>query len=193
MHKIKIEVSARHCHLSQEHLDQLFGQGHGLVRMKDLSQPGQFASQETVILRTPDGQIDNLRVLGPVRPDTQVELSMTDVRKLKISPPIRVSGDIKGSAGATLIGPMGEVELQEGIIIAQRHIHASSKQAEKLGLKAGQLVSVKTSGGRSVTFHDVIIRVEDHFDLSFQIDTDEGNASLPGGVCSEGEIIHPVE
>jgi len=189
MAQILIEVSARHCHLSQKDLDKLFGKNYQLKLMKDLSQRGQFAAQETVILKTKDGQIDNLRILGPVRPNSQVELAMTDARKLKISPPVRVSGDIKGSVGAALIGPKGEIKLKEGIIIAQRHIHASPAQAKQLSLKKGQLVSVKTFGERSVTFHDVIIRIEEHFDLSFQIDTDEGNASLPGGVCSKGEII----
>lgn len=189
MAKIKIEVSARHCHLSQMHLDKLFGKGYQLKVMKQLSQKGQFAAEETISVKTKYGQIDNLRVLGPVRGATQIELARTDSRKLKIDPPVRVSMDIKGSAGATLVGPRGEARIREGIIIAQRHIHASPSQAKKLGLKHGQSVSVKTSGERSVTFHNVIIRVEENFDLSFQIDTDEGNASLPGGVCSVGEII----
>ena len=189
MVKIPIEVSARHCHLSRTDLDKLYGKGYALKLMKELSQKGQFAAQETVVLETKDGRIDNLRILGPVRPATQVELSMTDARKVKLNPPIRVSGGIKGSAGAILIGPKGKVELKEGVIIAQRHIHANPGQAKKLGLKMGQLVSVKTSGPRSLTFHDVIIRVEDHFDLSFQVDTDEGNAALPGGVCSQGIIV----
>lgn len=193
MDKIRIEVSARHCHLSQKDLDKLFGKGYQLKPIKDLSQKGQFAAKETIILKTKDGQIDNLRILGPLRADTQIELSMTDARKLKINPPLRLSGDIKGSVGAIIIGPKGKVKLKEGIIIAQRHLHANPAQAEKLGLKMGQSISIRTVGNRSVTFHNVAVRIEDKFDLSFQVDTDEGNGSLPDGVCSQGEIIHPVK
>lgn len=193
MTQILIEVSARHCHLSQQDLDKLFGKGFQLTQQKELSQPDQFATNEKLILKTKDGQIDNLRILGPVRPETQIELAMTDARKLKLNPPIRVSGDIKGSAGGTLIGPKGEVKLKEGIIIAQRHIHCSPAQAKKLGLRNGQLVAVKTIGDRSAIFTKVIMRVEEHFRLSFQVDTDEGNASLPSGVCSRGEIIKSIK
>lgn len=189
MDKIRIEVSARHCHLSQKDLDKLFGKGYQLKPMKGLSQKGQFAAEETIILKTKDSQIDNLRILGPVRPQTQIELSMTDSRKIKISPPLRLSGDIKDSAGAIIIGPKGEVKLKEGIIIAKRHLHVNPAQAKKLSLKIGQSVSIRTVGDRSVTFHNIIVRVEDQFDLSFQVDTDEGNAALIGGVCSQGILV----
>lgn len=189
MKTIKIEVSARHCHLSQKHLDKLFGKGYKLKKLKDLSQKGQFASKERITLKTADAQIDNLRILGPVRKATQVELAMTDARKLNIKPPVRVSGFIEDTPGATLIGPKGSVLLKQGVIIAKRHIHCSPAQAKEMGLKKGEHVSVLTHGDRSVTFHDVVIRIDKKFDLSFQIDTDEGNASLPDGVCSRGEII----
>ncbi|MFA6526638.1 MAG: phosphate propanoyltransferase [Candidatus Buchananbacteria bacterium] len=189
MDKIRIEVSARHCHLSQKDLDKLFGKGYQLKPMKDLSQKSQFAAQETIIVKTKDGQIDNLRILGPVRPQTQIELSMTDARKLKINPPIRLSGDIKRSVGAIIIGPKGEVKLKEGIIIAKRHIHANPAQAKKMGLSKNMIISVKTVGERSVTFHSIPVRIDDNYDLSFHIDTDEGNASSPNGVCSQGIIV----
>jgi len=186
---VRIEVSARHCHLSQRHLDKLFGKGYKLKKMKDLSQKGQYASKERITLKTADAQIDNLRILGPVRKETQVELAMTDARKLNIKLPVRVSGFIEDTPGATLVGPKGTVILKKGIIIAKRHIHCNPAQAKEMGLKKGEHVSVLTHGDRSVTFHDVVIRIDKKFDLSFQIDTDEGNASLPDGVCSRGEII----
>lgn len=188
--KIRIEVSARHCHLSQKDLDKLFGKGYRLKPLKELSQKKQFAAEETIVLKTKDGQIDNLRILGPVRTETQVELAMTDARKLRITPPVRLSGDIKGSAGGILAGPEGEVKLKEGIIIAKRHIHANSAQAKKFGLKKDMIVSIRTAGDRSATFHNVPVRIDGDYDLSFHIDTDEGNASSPNGVCSVGEIIN---
>jgi len=190
MSKIRIEVSAHHAHLSQADLDSLFGFGYKLKPLKPLSQPGEFASQETITIKTKDGQINKLRIVGPPRDKTQIEITLSDARKLKIKPPIRVSGDLKGSAGATLVGVKGQIKIKEGIIIHQRHLHCNLSQAKKLKLKNKQLVSIKTTGARSLTFHNVIVRVRDNFDLSVHLDTDEGNASSPDGVCSLGELIN---
>ncbi|MEK7072665.1 MAG: phosphate propanoyltransferase [Patescibacteria group bacterium] len=188
--KIKVEISARHCHLSRKDLNSLFGLGYKLKPIKYLSQPGEFASSETVTIKTKDGQINNLRILGPIRKKTQIELALTDARKLKINPPLRLSGDVKGSLGATLIGSKGQIKIKEGVIIAQRHLHCSPKQAKKLNLKNGQTVSVKIPGQRSVTFDNIIVRIKDNFDLSVHLDTDEGNASTINGVCTFGELIN---
>lgn len=188
--KIRIEISARHCHLSLKDLNSLFGPGYKLKPIKQLSQLGEFASSETITIKTEDGQIDNLRILGPIRERTQIELALTDARKLKINPPLRLSGDVKGSLGATLIGSKGQIKIKEGVIIAQRHLHCNLKQAKKFNLKNGQMVSVKTSGERSVTFHNIAVRIKDNFDLSVHLDTDEGNASSPDGLCTFGELIN---
>jgi len=189
MSKIKIEVSARHCHISRKDLDKLFGKGYKLTVYKELSQPGQFAAEETLIVKTKGGKIENMRILGPVRKNTQIEISATDARILKINPPVNLSGNLRGSSGAILVGLRGTLKLKKGIIIAKRHLHCNKKQALELGIKKGQKVSVKTLGDRSVTFHNILVRVREDFDLSIHIDTDEGNASLAGGICAEGEII----
>ena len=189
MEKIKIEVSARHCHLMQEHLDQLFGAGYELKKMKDLSQIGQFASEETVTIKTPSGVLEKVRILGPVREETQVELSMTEARKLKLQPPIRLSGDIAGSAGCIIVGPAGEVEITEGVIVAKRHIHCDPQTAEKHNWRQNQILSVQTPGERGLIFHEVEMRIDPEFVFVMHIDTDEGNACLPGGACCEGEVI----
>jgi len=189
MDKIKIEVSARHCHLCGEDLAILFGEGYEFTKYKDLSQPGQFAAEEKITIKTDGGQLEGLRILGPVRDKTQVELSMTDARKLKINAPLRLSGDLAGSASAVIAGPQGEVKLKEGVIIAKRHIHCDPKSAAKLGLSDEQDISVKTTGERSVIFHNVSVRISDKYSLVMHIDTDEGNASSPDGICSKGEII----
>lgn len=189
MSKITIEVSARHVHISQKDLEVLFGKGYNLIVYKKLSQPGQFAAKETITVKTKEGELQKVRILGPVRDHTQVEVSMTDARKLKIKVPLRLSGDIKGTPGATLIGPEGKMKIKKGVIVAKRHIHTTPKQAKKIGLSDGQVVSVKTPGERGITFHDVSVRVRDDFDLNMHIDTDEGNASLPDGVYCQGEII----
>ncbi len=189
MIKIKIEVSARHLHISRKDLDKLFGKGYELKPVKDLSQKKQYASEEMVTLKTEAGELNNLRILGPVRKETQIELSMTDARKLKLKPPIRLSGEIKGSLGASLVGPKGEVKLKEGVIIAQRHIHCDPETAKKLKLSEKRDVSVKTFGDRGLVFNKVPVRIDESFVFRMHIDTDEGNASLPEGVCAEGELI----
>ncbi|MFA6422013.1 MAG: phosphate propanoyltransferase [Candidatus Buchananbacteria bacterium] len=189
MEQIVIEVSARHCHLSQKDLNTLFGVNYELTFKKAMSQTGQFAAQEIVTLRTETGEINNLRILGPVREKTQIELSMTDARKLGIKPPLRLSGDLRGSVGGTVIGPKGTVRIKEGIIIAKRHIHCDLVMAKKMSLTEKSLISVKTPGNRSVIFEDVEVRINKNFKFFMHIDTDEGNASLPDGVCSKGQII----
>jgi len=176
--KIKIEVSARHCHLSLKDLETLFGKNYQLRFLKKLSQPGQFASQETIELKMPEGCLNNIRILGPVRGKTQIELSQTDAHQLKINPPVRQSGDIKNSVGAELIGPKGTIKMEEGVIIAARHIHCDPSSAKKLGLKNNQKVSVKIKGIRAITFNEVIVRIDKNFLLAFHIDIDEGNAAL---------------
>lgn len=174
--------------MSQKDLDKLFGPSHQLKKFKSLSQPYQFAAKETVILRTLSGEL-SLRVVSPIREKTQVELARTDAKKLKINPPIRLSGDLKDSAGGILVGPKGQIKLKEGIIIAQRHIHTDPAAAKRLNLKNGQTVSVKTFGERSLTFHQVSVRIKDGFLWRMHLDTDEGNASLPDGTGGKGELI----
>lgn len=175
--KILIEVSARHCHLSREHLDILFGKGYELTEKKPLSQPGQYAAEERVKVVGPKRDLPSVSILGPVRGSTQIEVSLTDARSIGISAPVRMSGDIAGSAGCKLVGPKGEVELSEGLIAAKRHIHMTPKDAKAYGLKDGQVVEVKVnSEQRSSVLGDTVVRVRDDFASAMHIDTDEGNA-----------------
>jgi putative phosphotransacetylase len=177
--EVPVGVSGRHIHLSQEHVEKLFGAGHMLTATKALSQPGQFACEECVTLRTPKGSIEGVRVLGPARPETQIELSLTDTFRLKLDrvPPVRLSGKIAGSPGLTLVGLGGEVAIQEGVIISQRHLHMTPVQAEEFGFADKQIVAIACSGPRQVVFGNVIIRVHPSFKLDFHIDTDEANAA----------------
>ena len=175
---IKIEISARHCHLSREDLNTLFGKDYNLTVHKKVSQTGHFASNETITIMTSAGQIDNVRILGPVREKTQVEISFTDALKLKINPPVRLSGDLKGSESCILIGSKGSVSLPEGVIISKRHIHCDPKTADILNLKNGQSVSLKIEGVRALVFNEVEVRIDKNFVFAAHIDTDEGNASL---------------
>ena len=189
MIKIPIEVSARHVHLSRKDLDKLFGKGYQLTKIKNLSQPEQFAAKETITIKGKRGEIKNVRILGPVRQKTQVEISKTDAINLKIEAPVRLSGNLKLSGGCILIGPKGKIKLKEGVIIAWRHLHIEPKLAKKYNLKNGQFVSIKVKNTkRSLTFHNVIVRVSPKFRLAFQIDTDEANAA---GIdkFGEGELI----
>lgn len=189
MSNIKIEISARHGHLSQEHVDALFGKDYQLTVRNYISQLKQFAAQETITIQTEKGSIENFRIVGPVRDKTQLEISASDARILDIHPPIRLSGDISGSCGCTLVGPVGSVEILEGVIIADRHIHCDPDTATKLGLIDKQHVSVKTGGVRPVTFHNVNVRINENFEPRFHIDTDESNAAFPDGEIGEGEIL----
>ncbi|GAA0337116.1 phosphate propanoyltransferase [Bacillus carboniphilus] len=174
---IPIAVSNRHVHLSQQHVERLFGKGYQLKKMKDLSQPGQFAGQETVTLIGPKGRIEKVRILGPSRGDTQVEISLYDGYTLGIHPPIRDSGDIKGSPGITIQGPRGQLSLKEGLICAARHIHMHTDDALSLQVENNQRVQVKVEGPRAVTFDHVLIRVSPKYKLEMHIDMDEANAA----------------
>lgn len=187
--KVIVETSARHVHLAKEHVDILFGEGHALTFKKDLSQPGQFACEERVSIVGPKNTIKNVIVLGPERKASQVEVSLTDARTLGVTAPVRESGDVAGSGACKLVGPCGEVELAEGVIVAKRHIHATPADAEKYGLSDKQIVDVKVeSDGRTLTFGDVIVRVNPAYALAMHIDTDESNAAFatPGMM---GEIL----
>lgn len=184
-----VETSARHVHLSQEHLEVLFGKGATLTPKKDLSQPGQFACEERVTIVGPKKELAGVSILGPVRPKTQVELSATDARSIGLMPPVRESGDIAGSAGCKIVGPAGEVEISEGVIIAKRHIHLTPETAKELGVENSEVVWVKVdTDGRKAILGDVVVRVSDKFADAMHIDTDESNAVSPGKV-QMGEII----
>lgn len=174
---IPVGLSNRHLHVSDADLAVLFGEGYELTELKPLSQPGQYAAEECVEVVGPKGSFGNVRILGPTRPDTQVEISITDSFKLGIKAPVRQSGDIEGSPGCKLVGPKGEVEISEGVIIAARHIHMTTADAEAFGLKDMDMVQVKTPGLRSVTFDNVLVRAKDSFALEMHLDMDEGNAA----------------
>lgn len=181
-HKVPIEVSARHIHLSPEHLEVLFGGGAQLHTLRNISQPGQFAAEEKITVVGPKGQL-SVRVVGPVREQTQVELAVSECRLLGIEPVLRVSGSLQGTSAVTLVGPAGKVELTQGVIVAQRHLHINPREAAEWGLRHGNIISIKTTGLRPVTFHDVYVVSREKIDeLSFMIDVDEANAAgLKGG------------
>ncbi|MBT9174933.1 MAG: Phosphate propanoyltransferase [candidate division WS2 bacterium] len=170
-----VEVSNRHIHLSPEHLETLFGKGYQLNAVRQLSQPGEFAAQETLTLLTPHGVIPNLRVLGPIRSKTQLEMAASDARKLKINPPLGTSRS-EENLKVILVGPLGVVELSEGVIISQRHLHATPEEASRLGVKDGQLVEVEIGGERPGILGKVPVRVSPDYKLALHIDIDEGNA-----------------
>ncbi len=187
--KILIETSARHVHVSAEALEVLFGKGATLTKKKDLSQPGQYACEERVTIVGPKKELANVSILGPVRPATQVELSATDARSIGVGIAIRESGDIAGTPGCKIIGPAGEIEISEGVIVAQRHVHMIPETAEKLGIKNKDIVWVKAeTNGRTAILGDVVVRVSENFADAMHIDTDESNA-----ICAApdmmGEII----
>lgn len=175
---VPVGVSNRHIHLSVDDAETLFGKGYQFTPLKDLSQPGQFACKETLTIVGPSLRpIENVRVLGPVRKASQVEISRTDSFTLKVKPPVRESGDIAGSAPITIIGPKGVVQLKEGCIIANRHIHMSTAEGAQFGLADGDYVDVETSGERRTKFYDVQVRVNKDFRLEMHIDTDDANAA----------------
>ena len=187
--KVLVETSARHVHLTEEHIAILFGEGATLTFKKALSQPGQFACEERVTVVGPKKSIPNVIILGPARKASQVEVSLTDARTLGIAAPIRESGDVAGSGACKLIGPCGEVELSEGVIAAKRHIHFTLENAKEFGVEDKQIVSVKIDGtGRSTVFGDVVIRVSEKFAPAMHIDTDEANAACAFGECW-GEVL----
>lgn len=174
---ILIGVSNRHVHLSQEDVEVLFGSGYKLKKMKDLYQDGYFAAEESVTITGPKGSIKNVRILGPLRKETQVEISVTDGFILGIKPPIKESGKIDGTPGITISGPKGTLIKDKGVIAALRHIHISTEYAKKNGIKDGDMLSVRTEGTRSLVFCNVLARVSDKFKLEMHIDVDEANSS----------------
>jgi putative phosphotransacetylase len=186
---IPIGVSNRHVHLSQADLNSLFGSDAKLSTFRELSQPGQFAAEQKVTLVGPKGVIENVRVLGPVRKATQVEISVSDCFKLGVRAPIRSSGDLAGSAGVTLVGPKGSITLKEGVIIAERHIHLDPASAAAFGVKDGDRVSVRTTGSRALTFSEVLVRVSDKYRPEMHVDIDEANAAL----LKNGDMVEIVD
>jgi len=184
-----VETSARHVHLTTATIETLFGAGHQLTNKKDLSQPGQFACEEKVKVVGPKSEL-MLSVLGPARPADQIELSFTDARNLGLKAvPVRESGDVANTPGVKLVGPCGEVEISEGVIVAKRHIHFTPEEAEAAGVADKEIVSVKIdSADRSTVFGDVVVRVSPKFAGAMHIDTDEANAACAFGLCY-GEII----
>ncbi len=176
---VRVGISARHIHVTQEHLEILYGAGHKLTPMKDLYQTGYFAAEETVDLVTPKGTMKKVRILGPVRRASQVEISRSDALKLGIAIPVRESGDIKGSPPITLVGPSGSVELPEGVIAAWRHIHMDPTDAAAFGVKDGDFVRVRCPGEeRALVFENVIVRILEGWKLEIHLDTDEANAAM---------------
>ena len=173
---IPVGVSNRHLHLSQTDLDILFGTGYKLTPIKDLSQPGQFACKETVTICGPKGAIEKVRVLGPVRSKTQVEILTGDGFKLGVTAPARLSGDLAGSPGITIIGPKGSVQTKEGLIVAQRHIHMTPQDAVNYGVHDGQIVDIEIEGPRGGVYENVAVRANDASALECHVDTEEANA-----------------
>ncbi|MEG2792432.1 MAG: phosphate propanoyltransferase [Bacilli bacterium] len=189
MNKILVETSARHIHLTQEDLEKVCGKGFALTVKKYLSQPGQYVSETKLKLVGPKNEIAGVSILGPVRKASQVEVSLTDARTLGVAAPVRESGDIAGSAPIKIVGPVGEIELTEGLIVAKRHIHMTEADAKEYGVKNGEIVSVKLdTPNRSCILGDVVIRINDNFALAMHIDTDEANAASCSGQVF-GEII----
>ncbi len=187
--KLPIALSNRHIHLSQEHLNILFGEGYELTKKKDLSQPGQYACEEKVDVVGPKREIQGVRILGPVRGDTQFEVSIADAISLGVDPIIRNSGDITNTPGAKLIGPKGQVELKEGIIVAARHIHMHTSDGEDFGVKDKDIVQVKTDGPRGLVFDNVLVRVHDTYALEMHVDLEEGNAA---GI-NNGDLVEIIK
>ena len=176
--KVSIGVSNRHVHLTKEHLEILFGNGYELKKKVDINQPGQYASTDVVTIKTSKSEIKNVRILGPIRPYTQVEISKTDSYTLGINPPIRDSGDLSGSAPITIIGPNGSIDLNEGCIIANRHIHLTKDQMKYYGLEEKKTVSVKIDGEKGGIINNVYLKLMDEAFFELHIDTDDANAHL---------------
>lgn len=184
-----VETSARHVHVTTETLAILFGEGHELTKKKDLSQPGQFACEERIDVVGPKKTLTGVSILGPVRPEDQVELSATDARSIGIAAPVRESGDLDGTPGCKLVGPCGEVEIKQGVIVAKRHIHMTPEDAAAFGVEDKQIVWVKIqTPERSAILGDVVVRVSPKYALAMHIDTDESNAVL-GSRDQVGEIV----
>ena len=185
--KFIVETSARHAHITDATLKILFGECATLTNKKDLSQPGQFACEEKIEVVGPKGSI-KMSILGPTRPADQVEVSFTDARALGLTPPVRESGDVAGTPGVKLVGPCGEVEIKEGVMVAKRHIHMTPEDAAEIGVEDKQIVKVKLDTARPLIFDDVVVRVSPKFALAMHIDTDECNAAAAFGTVM-GEIV----
>lgn len=184
---VPVGISNRHIHLSQADLDQLFGAGYQLTPMKELSQPGQFACKETVTICGPKGAIEKVRVLGPVRKETQIEIVAGDCFKLGVKAPAKLSGDLAGTPGITVVGPKGSVQTAQGLIVAQRHIHMAPADAQAYGVQDGQIVKIRVGGLRGGIYDNVAIRVTTSSKLECHLDTEEANAM---GVAGAVEIVH---
>lgn len=183
--KVEVGVSNKHLHISQKDLDILYGKGYELTKLKELKQPGQYASNETITLVGSKGKLEKVRILGPVRKNTQVEISISDSFKIGVNAPLRESGKLEGSGAGKIIGPKGEVYLEEGIIIPLRHIHMSKKYADENGFKDGDSVKTKIEGKRSCILENVLVRVSEKYNLEFHIDFDEANSCL----LKSGDIV----
>ena len=176
--KVKAGLSNKHLHLTQEHVEILFGKGHELTNIKDIVQPGQFAADEKVDIVGPKGTLKGVRVLGPARPATQIEISLTDGFALGVKAPIKNSGDLEGTPGAKIVGPKGEVTIDKGVIVAARHLHMYTTDAEKYGCKDGDIVKIRVEGIRGLVFENVLVRAGEKHALEFHLDMEEGNAAL---------------
>jgi putative phosphotransacetylase len=186
--KVPVGLSNRHIHLSKEHLEKLFGEGHQLTEFKALSQPGQYACEEKVDLVGPKGTIKGVRVLGPVRKETQVEVSIADGYALGLRPPVRDSGDLEGTPGVKIVGPAGEVDLEYGVIAAARHIHMHPDDAKNFGVEDFQRVKVRKGGDRGAVYENVLIRVSPSYALELHLDVEEGNAA---NICN-GDMLEVI-
>ncbi|MBI3550254.1 MAG: phosphate propanoyltransferase [Elusimicrobia bacterium] len=186
--QIPIGVSNRHAHLSQDHWDVLFGKDTQPRKFRAVKQPGFWAAYETIKIEGPKGEVNNIRLVAPHRPKTQIEISKTDASVLGLRPPVRDSGQLDGSAPVRIIGPKGTIEIKEGLIIARRHIHFHPLEAQAMGVKDGEVVRVRagTGGPRALIFEDVLIRVSDKFSLELHLDTDEANAAW----VKSGDIVN---
>lgn len=187
--QITVGLSNKHIHLSKDDLTSLYGEGYELRKLKDLSQPGQYAAEEVLDIVGPKGKIEKIRVLGPTRSMTQIELSAADARSIGIVAPIRDSGDIEGSPGCKIIGPKGEIEIEKGVIIAQRHIHMTPENANFYNVVDKELVNVETSGKRGLIFKNVLIRVSPSYALEMHIDIEEGNAAG----LKNGDVVNLIK
>lgn len=179
---VKLEASGRHVHVTKEQAQALFG--HGLTKKRPLSQPGQYLANERLTVLGPKGEFKNVAVLGPERKEAQIEISLTDGKTLGITPPVRLSGDVKDTPGAVLIGPMGSLKLSQGVIAARRHIHMTPEDAARFGVQDKQVVRLQTYTGRSVIFDDTVVRVHKDFATYVHLDYDEANAC---GFC-QGDL-----
>ncbi|WDV44268.1 phosphate propanoyltransferase [Clostridiaceae bacterium M8S5] len=187
--QLPIALSNKHIHLSKEHVEILFGKGYELTKMKDLSQPGQYACEEKVDVVGPKGTLKNVRVLGPVRKETQLEISLSDGFKLGVKADIKDSGDLEGSPGAKIVGPKGEVTIDKGIIVAARHIHMHTDDAKDFGVEDKQRVNIKVGGTRGLVFNNVLVRVHPTYALEMHVDIEEGNAA---GV-KNGDLVELIK